>query len=439
MRVSVIGCGYLGAVHAAGLAKLGHDVIGIDLDDRKIALLERGQAPFFEPGFAELLSESVGAGRLRFSTDMRDVAGCEVHFLCVGTPQRADGREADLTAVYAATRSLAQAIGGAGPCVVAGKSTVPVGTAAQVARQLAATSPDAVLVWNPEFLREGLAVADTLHPDRIVYGLEAGARGVFGAQALDRLYADALAAGTPKIETDFATAELVKVSANSFLALKISFINAVAGVCEVTGADVRDLAAAIGLDDRIGPKFLRAGIGFGGGCLPKDLRAFGARAAELGADGLAGLLGEVDAINLAQRDRLADRVVELVGPDLTGVPVAILGAAFKPGTDDLRDSPALAIAQRLAARGARVRVYDPAAGRVLAERFPQFEVAVNPAEAAAGAGAVLVLTEWPEFANLDPGQLRDTVAERLIVDGRNALDPARWRQAGWEYHGVGVR
>jgi UDPglucose 6-dehydrogenase len=325
--------------------------------------------------------------------------------------------------------------------VVVGKSTVPVGTARSIAADLALTSPNTVLVWNPEFLREGLAVKDTLEPDRIVYGLEDGERGQFGARTLDQIYSQALGRNTPKIETDYETAELVKVSANSFLALKISFINAVSRVCDATGASVTDLSSALGLDERIGPKFLRAGLGFGGGCLPKDLRAFSVRAAQLGAAGLAELLDQVDRINLDQRDHIVELTAAAAGPDLAGQRIAVLGVAFKPGTDDLRDSPALAVAAKLAQRGAVIAVYDPAAGPNLPAAIPNLPltVAATPADAVKGATAVLVLTEWPEFSNLDPTELGPLVARPIVIDGRNTLDPALWRQSGWEYHGVGVR
>ncbi|MDR1294634.1 MAG: UDP-glucose/GDP-mannose dehydrogenase family protein [Bifidobacteriaceae bacterium] len=439
MRLSVIGCGYLGAVHAASMAKLGHTVTGIDVDTRKIDSLAAGEAPFHEPGFTELLRSSLASGRLAFSANMADAAGHDVHFLCVGTPQAPGSPAADLRYVHAAIGALTPFLAGPDPTVVAGKSTVPVGTARALADTLRPTSPNVTLVWNPEFLREGFAVQDTLQPDRIVYGLGDGETARGGADALDRVYAHALSQGTPKIETDYETAELVKVSANSFLALKISFINGVARVCDAAGANVADLARAIGLDDRIGKKFLRSGIGFGGGCLPKDLRAFSARATELGADGLADLLDQVDRINLSQRAWVVSLVTHGVGPDLAGVPIGVLGAAFKPETDDIRDSPALAVATALATRGAAVRIYDPAAGRVLPTDEPGITVANSVESAVRDARAVLVLTEWDEFVPLDPTDLADLTTGRLIIDGRGALDPARWRDAGWDYRGLGTR
>jgi UDPglucose 6-dehydrogenase len=440
------------------MAKIGHTVVGVDVDSAKVESLAQGRTPFFEPGFEELLTSAMAQGHLSFSDDIAAVAGCDVHFICVGTPQLAGARGADLRYVRAAVAGLAPVLAGGGTAVVAGKSTVPVGTARSIASELASTSPNAILVWNPEFLREGLAVQDTLEPDRIVYGLPAGDRGAIGAHALDLVYAEALERGTPKIETDYETAELVKVAANSFLALKISFINGVARICDATGANVKDLSRAIGLDDRIGRKFLRAGIGFGGGCLPKDLRAFSTRAAELDAGEFAALLDNVDRINTGQRERLVDLVARLAGrPDegLAGAAIGILGAAFKPGTDDVRDSPSLAIARALADKGATVRIYDPAAGPNLRRQLSlaradqampraqetggTIEVVRDVREAAGEAAAVLLLTEWPEFVELDPTDLADAVNHRVIIDGRDALDPARWRTAGWEYHGVGVR
>jgi UDPglucose 6-dehydrogenase len=421
------------------MAQLGHNVVGIDVDAKKIALLSAGKTPFYEPGFAELLRECLAEGRLSFSTDMAAAVGADVHFLCVGTPQSADSLAADLRYVHAAMDSLGAALGDSPPTVVAGKSTVPVGTARALAEKLKLTSPNATLVWNPEFLREGFAVKDTIQPDRIVYGLAPGGEGQWAAGVLDQVYAPILARETPKIETDYETAELVKVSANSFLAMKISFINAIARVCDATGANVKDLAGAIGIDDRIGKKFLRAGIGFGGGCLPKDIRAFATRAAQLGGEDLAELLGQIDRINLGQRSWTVELVSRLVGPDLAGKTVGVLGAAFKPDTDDTRDSPALAIAAALVQRGAIVRIYDPAEAALLPAAGLGVEPTGSVAAAVGGAQAVLVLTEWAEFKELDPASLNGLVEGRTVIDGRNALDAQRWRAAGWDYHGIGTR
>ena len=435
MRISVVGCGYLGAVHAACMAELGHEVTGIDVDEAKIEALSAGRAPFYEPGFDELLTRALGTGRLRFTTDpgCAGLAEAELHFIAVGTPQSETGA-ADLSYVDAAVQTL---LAGASPgSVVAGKSTVPVGTAARLAERLA--ERDLALVWNPEFLREGFAVEDTLHPDRIVYGLPADPGPAQLARArLDEAYARLLSDGIPQIVTDYATAELVKVAANSFLATKISFINAMAELCEATGGDVTALASALGHDDRIGRRFLGAGVGFGGGCLPKDIRAFLARAKELGVHDAVAFLREVDAINQRRRDHAVTLTERAVGGRLAGRKVTVLGITFKPDTDDLRDSPALDITSRLWARGAEVRVVDPAAGPELRRRQPEMQVCDTVEEAVAGADAVLLLTPWQEFLSLDPVRLREIVASPAIIDGRNALNPKLWQDSGWRYYGMG--
>jgi UDPglucose 6-dehydrogenase len=435
MRISVIGCGYLGAVHAAAMAKLGHEVIGIDVDERKIADLQAGRAPFFEPGLPELLAEVQATGRLSFSSSMADAAGARVHFVCVGTPQRKGENAADLRYVNAAFSSLAPFVG-EGDTVV-GKSTVPVGTAARLARELAEAAPEAVLAWNPEFLREGFAVADTLTPDRFVYGVPEGAAGEAATAALDEVYSVPLSDGTPRLVTDYATAELVKAAANSFLATKISFINAMAEVCEAAGADVATLADAIGMDERIGRRFLNAGVGFGGGCLPKDIRAFMARAGELGADQALTFLREVDAINMRRRTRAVEMARELCGGWLIGRRITVLGAAFKPDSDDVRDSPALSVAAQLQLQGATVTVTDPEALANAKDRFPELHYEPVLESALAGAHVLVLLTEWKQYRNLDPAAVGTQVAERNILDGRNVLDPAAWRGAGWNYKGIG--
>jgi len=434
VRISVIGCGYLGAVHAASMAKLGHDVIGVDVDSGKVAALSAGTAPFFEPGLPEILAEAGATGRLRFTTDMAEVAGADVHFIAVGTPQ-GEGGAADLRFVDAAVGALADHVG-PGQLIV-GKSTVPVGTAARLAAQLARVEPEATLVWNPEFLREGFAVQDTIAPDRLVYGVPAGAAGERAVAVLDSVYATAIGSGTPRLVVDYATAELVKVSANAFLATKISFINAMAEIAEVTGADVTALADAIGLDARIGRRFLNAGLGFGGGCLPKDIRAFRARSQELGLPHTLDFLDDVDAINLRRRDRVVELVTELLGGDVTGRRVAVLGLAFKPDSDDVRDSPALDIAARLNADGARVVAFDPEAVETSRRIHPGMAYAASAEEALRGADIVLVLTEWRAFRDLDPAAVASLVAGRVIVDGRNCLDRVAWRAAGFEYRGMG--
>ncbi len=440
MRISVIGCGYLGAVHAASMAELGHDVVGIDVDEAKVALLGQGKAPFHEPGFEELLERNVAAGRLRFSTDFADVAGARVHFIGVGTPQQEGSYAADMSQVDGAVSALLPHLAPTpeGPPVVVGKSTVPVGTASAVAERV--ESRGAILVWNPEFLREGFAVQDTISPDRMVYGLSRDEQAAdTGRAVLDEVYDDLInRQQIPRLLTDYATAELVKVAANSFLATKISFINAMAELCEATGADVVQLAEAIGHDDRIGKKFLRAGVGFGGGCLPKDIRAFMARAEELGVDEALGFLREVDSINDRRRDHVITLATDLLDGKVAGKQVAVLGAAFKPDTDDMRNSPALDIAARLAAKGARITVTDPQAGPILAEQDrPDLTVAGTAEEAMTGADLVLLLTEWRQFRDLDPAAVVGLPNRPVMIDGRNVLDPKQWRSAGWTYHGMG--
>ncbi len=437
MRISVTGCGYLGAVHAAGLTALGHDVVGIDQDAAKVAALARGEAPFYEPGRPELLVEAQATGRLRFTTDAGAAAGCAVHFICVGTPQKRGENAADLAFVDAATAGLLPHL--AAGDVVVGKSTVPVGTAERLATMVTAAEPGAALVWNPEFLREGLAVQDTLHPDRLVFGLPDDDRREMARAAVLDVYATALGSGIPVVETDYATAQLVKVAANSFLATKISFINAMAELCEATGADVTQLADAIGHDARIGRRFLNAGLGFGGGCLPKDIRAFMARAGELGVDQALSFLREVDSINLRRRVRMVDLAREECHGSIVGRRIAVLGAAFKPDSDDVRDSPALSVAAQMSLQGAQVVVTDPRAVENARIRWPDLKFASSPEEAAADAELVLLLTEWPEYVAIDPHDLGAVVRRRRILDGRNALDPERWTAAGWTYRALGRR
>src|SRR4051812_1464158 len=437
MRISVIGCGYLGAVHAASMAELGHEVVGVDVDQDKITALSNGKTPFFEPGFEELLVRTLETGRLRFTTNFEDARGNQVHFVCVGTPQKRGEYAADLRYVEAAVDSLIDVLT-PGDLVV-GKSTVPVGTAARLADLVTAKVPGALLAWNPEFLREGFAVEDTLHPDRLVYGIPGGEDGETARRLLDEVYAPIVGRGTPQVVTDYATAEMVKTAANSFLATKISFINAMAELCEATGADVKQLADAIGYDDRIGRKFLNAGLGFGGGCLPKDIRAFMARAGELGSDQALTFLKEVDNINMRRRIRMVDLAREVCDGSLLGKRVAVLGAAFKPDSDDIRDSPALNVAAQLQLQGAVVRVTDPAAVENARRLWPQLDYAATPEEAAENADAVLVLTEWQQYRDLDPVRFGKIVKQKRVLDGRNALDRDAWMAAGWTYRALGRR
>jgi UDPglucose 6-dehydrogenase len=435
-RLTVLGTGYLGMTHAACMASEGFEVLGFDIDAEKVARLNAGDVPIFEPGLEELLKDGLSSGRLRFTTSYAEAAEFgDVHFVCVGTPQRRDGHGADLSQVDACIDGLAPGLNR--PCLIVGKSTVPAGTAAVLTERIAAKAPagDAVeLAWNPEFLREGHGVQDTLSPDRLVIGVTSAR-----AEALLRtVYAPQLEAGIPLFVTDLATAELAKVAANAFLATKISFINAVAEVCDAAGANVTVLADILGADARIGGAFLRPGLGFGGGCLPKDVRAFLARAAELGAGDALAFLREVDAINLGRRTGMVNLACEVAGGSIAGKAVGVLGAAFKPGSDDVRDSPALDVAQILHGMGAEVTVYDPEALPNARKVCPELKYADSAAGAAAGADVVLLLTDWPEFARLDPEELGAVTSTRAIVDGRYMLDPAAWRAAGWVYRASGI-
>jgi UDPglucose 6-dehydrogenase len=441
LKITVIGTGYLGATHAAALAELGFEVLAIDVVREKIEMLERGEAPMYEPGLEELLRRHVAAiegssGRLRFTQDWAEVGAFgDVHFVCVNTPQKHGEYACDMSYVDSAIDSLAPHL--TGPALVVGKSTVPVGSADRLARTIAGLAPageDAELAWNPEFLREGFAVQDTLHPDRIVVGV----RSERAEKLLREVYATPIAEGSPFVVTDFPTAELVKTAANSFLATKISFINAMAEVCEAAGGDVAKLAEAIGHDDRIGRKFLRAGIGFGGGCLPKDIRAFMARAGELGADQALTFLREIDSINMRQRGQMVELARQaLGGGPFLGKRVAVLGATFKPDSDDVRDSPALDVAVQLNGLGAHVIATDPEAIPNSIRLHPQLGFATDTVDALHGADAVVLVTEWKEYRELDPDEVGALVRDRLIIDGRNVLDPDRWRSAGWTYRGMG--
>ncbi|MDQ0813048.1 UDPglucose 6-dehydrogenase [Streptomyces sp. B3I7] len=441
LKITVIGTGYLGATHAAAMAELGFEVLGLDVVPEKIALLERGETPMYEPGLDELLRRHVAGiegstGRLRFTLDWAEAAEFgDIHFVCVNTPQKHGEYACDMSYVDSAVESLAPHL--KRPALVVGKSTVPVGSADRLAARLAELAPvgeQAELAWNPEFLREGFAVEDTLHPDRVVIGV----RSERAEALLREVYATPVKEGSPFVVTDFPTAELVKTSANSFLATKISFINAMAEVCEAADGDVAKLAEAIGYDDRIGRKFLRAGIGFGGGCLPKDIRAFMARAGELGADQALTFLREIDSINMRQRGRMVELARQaLGGGPFLGKRVAVLGATFKPDSDDVRDSPALNVAGQIHLQGGQVTVYDPKGMDNAARLFPTLAYAPSALEAVRGADVVLHLTEWREFRELDPAVLGEVAASRILLDGRNALDADLWRKSGWTYRAMG--
>jgi len=431
LKLSVVGCGYLGATHAACMSSLGFEVIGVDTDPEKIAMLSKGELPFYEPGLDTLLASEIKTGRLSFTTDFSAVADADVHFICVGTPQSKDGLAADLTYVKSAVQAIAPHLKNGS--LVVGKSTVPVGTAQGLREQLAQSAPQADLAWNPEFLREGFAVEDTLTPNRLVVGV-ANDRA---EEILKEVYKPVIDLGTPWIRADLPTSELVKVAANSFLATKISFINAMAEVCEAAGGDVTVLAKAIGYDPRIGNRFLQAGIGFGGGCLPKDIRAFMARAEELGAKQALEFLREIDAINLRARQRVIDVVRAELTDDLTAYKIAVLGAAFKPDSDDVRDSPALDIAAQLQAAGASVIVHDPKAIENARKRFPKLGFAATGQECVKDSDLILHLKERRENRELEPKDLASLVKKKIVIDGRNALDRDKWRTAGWQFHALG--
>jgi UDPglucose 6-dehydrogenase len=434
VRISVLGTGYLGATHAACLAACGHDVVGVDSDRDRVSRLAAGQVPFHEPGLDRLLGEGVASGRLAFTSDYQAVTDADVHFLCVGTPQRAGSHAADLSALWSAVDTLTPLLRRG--CLVVGKSTVPVGTAEQLRDRLRAAAPVEAAVavaWNPEFLREGHAVEDSLRPDRLVFGVDTDEDD----QTLRDVYARMISHGVPVVRTDLATAELAKASANVMLATRISLVNLLAEVCEAANADVGDLTTILGLDDRIGSLFLNPGVGFGGGCLPKDTRAFVARAEELGVTDPAALLREVDAINMRQRARTVDLAVTLAGGRAAGSRLAVLGAAFKADSDDVRDSPALDVASTLSARGAVVRVYDPRAGHNARRAAPSLDVVDSVEAACRDADVTLVLTDWDEFAGLDPVALKEVVDRPRVLDGRLVLDPDKWRAAGWEFHALG--
>jgi UDPglucose 6-dehydrogenase len=431
LKLSVIGTGYLGATHAACMASLGFEVIGFDTESSKVDLLSKGKVPFYEPDLEELLAEQIKAKRLTFTNKVEDLSDADVHFICVGTPQIKNGDAADLTYVNSALDSIAKHVKPGG--LVVGKSTVPVGTATKLRSRLLELNPNADLAWNPEFLREGFAVEDTLRPNRLVVGVVTDS----AEKILKDVYAVNLKENTPWVRADLPTAELVKVAANSFLATKISFINAMAEVCEASGGDVTVLAKAIGYDPRIGSRFLQAGIGFGGGCLPKDIRAFMARAEELGASQAVEFLKEIDAINLRARQRIIELVRKDLSDDLVGKKVAVLGAAFKPDSDDVRDSPALDISAQIQAAGAHVTVHDPKAISNAQKRFPGLSFSQDIDSTLKDAEIVLHLTEWKIYRDIDPTQIKKLVKTAIMIDGRNALDRELWRAAGWKFRALG--
>ena len=437
MKITVIGLGYLGATHAVVMAKLGHTVIGIEPNQSKVDELRAGRVPFFEPGLDEALHEVLAHGNIRFETAHDDESReADLHFLCVGTPQVRGSKAANTNYLFGAVADLAPYL--SANAVVAGKSTVPVGTAAALTEHLVAELGKAGkdfaphLAWNPEFLREGNALQDSIAPDRLVLGV-ADERS---EAVLREAYKPITDAGTPLLVTDLPTAELVKVAANSFLATKISFINAIAEVAEASGADAVKLAEAIGYDDRIGKKFLRNGIGFGGGCLPKDIRGFVARADELGVEAIGNLLNAVDQINLGRRERVVQLAHRELG-DVKGKTIVVLGAAFKPDTDDIRDSPAIDIASRLTVQGANVLVHDPISLPGVREHYPALTTEDDLTVALTGADLVILATEWKQYRELDPAVIGQLVGTKTLIDGRNYLDIAAFKAAGWRTIALG--
>lgn len=432
LKVSIVGLGYLGATTAVAFAKLGHEVIGVDPDANKVSLLSSGELPFYEPGLDTALIEVLQSGNLTFQTKQNNLSGsADIHLLCVGTPQSKTGFGADTSYLFAAINELAPYLNQ--DSVIAGKSTVPVGTAKMLSAHLSnLVDFEPHLAWNPEFLREGTALQDTLVPDRIVIGTD----DLWSEKILRTLYEPITSAGVPLLSMDIPTAELVKVAANSFLATKISFINAMAEVAEASGADAVRLAEAIGYDERIGNKFLKTGIGFGGGCLPKDIRAFSARAEELGVGKAVGFLREVEEINLRRRSRVLEIATEELG-DLTGKRVVMLGAAFKPETDDVRDSPAMAVAEQFWSAGANVVIHDPKALDNVRRMYPHLETEDELDFAIAGADLIVLATEWKQYQNEDPVRLGDMVRSRILIDGRNALDIDAWTNANWQVIAMG--
>ncbi|MHA7959248.1 UDP-glucose dehydrogenase family protein [Streptomyces sp. L500] len=435
MRVSVIGCGHLGIPHAVAMAEIGHEVIGVDLDRPKIDRLTRGQCPVHEGGLADLPARHTGTGRLRFSTDFAEAAACaDVHFLAVGTPLDASGRGYDTTQVLGAAEALAPHL--TRPCVVIGKSTVAVGTTRELAGLLARRAPageGVEVVWNPEFLREGHAVEDTLAPDRIV----AGVPSRHAEDVVRELDGPLLRRGIPLYVTDHATAELIKTAANAYLGMKISFINGVADMCAAAGADVQQLAEAIGLDPRIGRGGLTAGPGYGGGCLPKDVRAFTAAAEALDAPEAAALLSATERVNDSRPAAALRLVEETLGRAVTGAKVTVWGAAFKAGTDDIRESPALAIAALMHHQGAAVTVHDPLAVPTALTHHPYLTYETDLEASVTGAELVVLATEWPHFRHAAPDHLATLVARPVLVDLRNLLDARTWRAAGWTVRQLG--
>lgn len=431
----VIGLGYLGLTHAVAMTELGHTVVGLEADESKLKTLAEGKVPFYEPFLDDALEVALASGRLTFQTgqDVNTEDG-DIHWICVGTPQTEGSKSANLSYVEGAAKAAAEHLKNG--ATIVGKSTVPVGTSAVLKKIVEDNVKEGVvarLAWNPEFLREGTALQDSLKPDRIVVGVDDDT----SRELLQEAYASILDEGTPFIVADLPTSELVKVSANSFLAMKISFINAMAEVSEKSGADVVKLAEAIGYDERIGDKFLRSGIGFGGGCLPKDIRGFMAKAEELGVDSLVGLLNNVDSINLGRRQKAVELALEELGHDYANKKIAVLGATFKPDSDDIRDAPALAVALELHKRGASLTMHDPKGLHNVNKTHPELHTEENLEKTLQDADLVMLLTEWKEYKNYNPLEAKKLVKTPTVIDGRNVLDSCLWQTAGWKVIALG--
>ncbi len=428
-QISIIGSGYVGLVYGVAFADLGNDVYGVDIDAAKVDMLNAGECPIYEPGLPEILQRNLRSGRLRFTTSYADsVPGSEFVFICVDTPSTATG-EADMRAVRSAAAMLGPHLRDG--AIVVDKSTMPIGSADLVSSIIAENVPsdrNYSVISNPEFLREGNAVADVFHPDRIVLGTDNDAAAI---RRLKELYR---ALDAPVMVTDRRSAEMIKYASNSFLATKISFINEMAQICERVGADVTVVAEGMGYDERIGPLFLQAGVGFGGSCFPKDVKALAHMAHE--ADCHPQLLHAVMEINNDQRRRFVKRLQDHTG-DLYSKEIAVWGLSFKENTDDMRDSPAIDIIGMMQSRGARVRAYDPAASERASEELPRVTVTSSPYDAVDGADALCVITPWNEFKHANMGRVVEIMRRPILLDGRNIYEPEEMRGLGFTYVGVG--
>ncbi|MBP7065859.1 UDP-glucose/GDP-mannose dehydrogenase family protein [Ferrovibrio sp.] len=432
MRVAMIGTGYVGLVSGACFSEFGHDVVCVDKNPARIEALERGEIPIFEPGLEDLVARNVKAGRLSFTRDIAaGMAGADAVFIAVGTPSRRGDGEADLSYVYAAAEEIAATM--ARKTLVVTKSTVPVGTGREVERIIRATRPAAEfeMASNPEFLREGAAIEDFMRPDRVVCGAESD----WARDLLRKLYRPLYINETPILFTQLETAELIKYAANAFLATKITFINEIADLCEKTGVNVQDVAKGIGLDGRIGGKFLHAGPGYGGSCFPKDTQALVATGRK--HDAPLRIVETVVDINEKRKQRMAEKIIGAMGGDVAGKRIAVLGLTFKPETDDMRDSPSLVIIPALQAAGASIRAYDPEGMDEARKLLDGLTWCEGPYQAAEGADAVVIITEWNQFRALDLDRLKRLLRQPLMIDLRNIYKPAEMGQAGFVYHSVG--